>query len=572
VLFVFALSLSAQPLPNPARADAPTADPTPLPGVHFVHVATAGNIRNSWTYLDHPLLNGDNGAVVLVTQNYNPKGMDGTPNDEPIGVWYDTGENKWAIFNQDMTPMPPDAAFNVHIPVQDFTLFVHEATDGNSVANYTLLDHFMLNGTPGAMVFVTQNWNPSGEPGRYNPHVVGVEYREADQQWCILNLDGAPMTPEASFNVLVSSPDETAVVHIATTGNTSGYFTGLDDVRINGNPNALLTATQNKTPQGVENPHAIGVQYVGEHWYVFNQDSVNIPQNAAFNVLIPPTASAAFVHVASLANSQQYFTWLDHPLLNGNPDAIVLATQHGGPWGTPNDHNIGVWYDSWEDKWTILNQDEASMPADAAFNVYIPPIGANVFTHVVTPANRDGHETTISHPESNGEPFAVGLFTPNKNPAGLPGTYNDRATGILYHDAQQKATIYNEDMASELPLDAAFNVLIPGDEAIVFVHTTTIENTFGGGPFTYLDHPALNGNPNALVYVTHNRNPGGGSTGADIDQPLAVWYDGRAVYERWVISAQDFEHNDMPLDADFNVLVIANYATYLPLVLRSPSP
>ncbi|MCA1740779.1 MAG: hypothetical protein LC740_18750, partial [Actinobacteria bacterium] len=59
-------------------------------------------------------LNGNPNAVLYVTQNWNPGGREGgTYNDHPVGVWYDTNREKWAIFNQDRAAIPEGAAFNV---------------------------------------------------------------------------------------------------------------------------------------------------------------------------------------------------------------------------------------------------------------------------------------------------------------------------------------------------------------------------------------------------------------------------------------------------------------------------
>ncbi|MCA1731756.1 MAG: hypothetical protein LC751_20860, partial [Actinobacteria bacterium] len=80
----------------------------------FVHRATPENISANSTYLDNPLLNGNPNAVLYVTQNWNPGGREGgTYNDHPVGVWYDTNREKWAIFNQDRAAIPEGAAFNV---------------------------------------------------------------------------------------------------------------------------------------------------------------------------------------------------------------------------------------------------------------------------------------------------------------------------------------------------------------------------------------------------------------------------------------------------------------------------
>ena len=95
-------------------------DQPPAPGgvafdAVFVHRATAENISVNSTYLDNPLTNGNPNAVLYVTQDWNPGGSGGTYNNHPIGVWYDAGRKKWAIFNQDRANMPNGAAFNVAV-------------------------------------------------------------------------------------------------------------------------------------------------------------------------------------------------------------------------------------------------------------------------------------------------------------------------------------------------------------------------------------------------------------------------------------------------------------------------
>jgi hypothetical protein len=52
----------------------------------------------------------------------------------------------------------------------------------------------------------------------------------------------------------------------------------------------------------------------------------------------------------------------------------------------------------------------------------------------------------------------------------------------------------------------------PSQEGVVFdavfVHRATSENISSNS--AYLDHPLINGNPDAILYVTQNWNPGGG--------------------------------------------------------------
>jgi hypothetical protein len=81
----------------------------------FVHRATPENISANSTYLDDPLTNDNPDAILYVTQNWNPGGNGDTYNEHPIGVWYDSSRQRWAIFNQDREAMPDGAAFNVAV-------------------------------------------------------------------------------------------------------------------------------------------------------------------------------------------------------------------------------------------------------------------------------------------------------------------------------------------------------------------------------------------------------------------------------------------------------------------------
>lgn len=86
------------------------------------------------------------------------------------------------------------------------------------------------------------------------------------------------------------------------------------------------------------------------------------------------SSESVFVHRATPENISANSTYLDEPLANGNPDAVVSATQNwnpGGRSGTYNDHAIGVWYDADAGKWAIFNQDRQAMPEGTAFNVVV---------------------------------------------------------------------------------------------------------------------------------------------------------------------------------------------------------
>ncbi len=424
----------------------------------FVHAATATNTFGNYTLIDNPLTNGKPNAKILVTP------IDIT-NSHPIGVWYNG--TKWGIFNQDLAAMPVGASFHVFVIPETYAGgFVHQATATNISGHVTVIDHPLTNDNPNAIVFVTQNWNPGGGGGTYNNHNIGVYY--AAGKWRIFNQDLATMPTNAAFNVLVLVPPSDVFVHKATSANSSGNVTDIDHPLSNNDPNAIVFVTPNWNPGGgggTYNNHNIGVYYAGSpinKWSIFNQDMVTMPNNAAFNVLIPHPDASVFVHKATTANISGHTTPIDYPLTNNKPNAIILVTPNwnpGGVGGTYNNHPIGVYYSG--GRWRIFNQDLVAMPANAAFNVIVPRPGPGeaVFVHQASATNTIGHVTFIDHPLTNGNPTALVLVTPNWNPGGSGGTYNNHPIGVYYETSNGKWAIFNQDFGSMLN-GAAFNVYV----------------------------------------------------------------------------------------------------------------
>ncbi|MBN1667357.1 MAG: hypothetical protein JW862_09715 [Anaerolineales bacterium] len=537
------------------------------PGLHFLHIASAGNSVDHVTYLDHPVLNSNPDAVFQVTQVWNPNGLSGTYNNATIGIFYSVIEERWAIWNQDFSDISLEAAFNIHIPMFDSTSLVHDATVGNTAGIYTVLSHPLLDGNPMASVFVTQNYNPSGQPGVANPHEVGAWYSSCDGQWVIYNQDAANMPEGASFNVLIASPDEETLLHTTTADNTNNHVSRIDDERINGNPNAILTVTPSRSPECAlyPSPHPIGVYYFSGSWYIFNQDLTVMPEGIDFNIQIPPLESAAFTHVATSANIvEDVITVIDHPAVNGKPLVApqVTANWNPGGWGGfYNDHPIGVVYYEPAERWGIYNQDLKDMPIGAAFNVFVPPAGANNFHQFSSADNSSFNSTYLNHPQTNDYPGTYLFVTQSYDPLLYGGTSNPHPTGVWYDDLFDQHAIFNQDM-SNMPQDVSFNVFIPGPDSISFLHTATVGNSIGN--YTLLDHPLLNDNPYALAFVTQSWNPGGIIGGVYNDAEVGVWYS--IADQRWSIFNQD--GSLMPQGAAFNVLVFPQYKLFSPLITR----
>jgi hypothetical protein len=171
---------------------------------------------------------------------------------------------------------------------------------------------------------------------------------------------------------------EITFIHTATAANCRGDYTYLSSPSIDADPNAIVLVTQASDRESTGSAtyeHNIGVWYApgAQKWAIFDQDRAAVPRGATFEVTVPP-ASEKFVHHAELNNTAGNSTYLDDPLTNGNPDAVLSVTQNwnpGGSRGVYNNHPTGVLYDKVVKKWAIYNRDDAPIPDGAAFNVAV---------------------------------------------------------------------------------------------------------------------------------------------------------------------------------------------------------
>jgi hypothetical protein len=118
--------------------------------------------------------------------------------------------------------------------------------------------------------------------------------------------------------------------------------------------------------------------------------------------------------------------------------------------------------------------------------------------------------------------------------------------GVWYDANRGNWAVFHQDL-SPINRGEPFNINIvyePGP--FVFVHYNN--NTVGDE--TYINHPSTNENPDAVLKVTPNYNPGGGD-GILNNHPLRTHYDSES--EKWVILNTDSEL--LPNGAAFNVAV-----------------
>lgn len=169
----------------------------------ITEVASASNTKGNWMYIDSPTTNGDPSAFVNATVNWS---VSGVYDPHPLGTFYDTTAQKWAIFNEgSIDPVPQGAAFNLEVNASSvYGVILHTSTANNTSGNRTFIDELsQLNNSSQAIVFAMPNFNPQGQGGAYETHNLGLFYQHG--KWAIFNEDNAAMTTHLSFNVLVAS-------------------------------------------------------------------------------------------------------------------------------------------------------------------------------------------------------------------------------------------------------------------------------------------------------------------------------------------------------------------------------
>ncbi len=255
-------------------------------------------------------------------------------------------------------------------------MFVHTATAGNISADASFIDHPDLNNNPGAHLLVSHNWNPSGATGVYNTEATGLFYSDALNQWSVYNESGASMIEGASFNIYFGDSSDISL-HIADAANVGSLpgYSVINHPDANNNPNALIVLSTYYNPNSLRNNHNYGVWYdEGDgRWNIYTEDFADIPLDSAFFVGVNPTTAATAKHVATAGNISSNWTVIDHPLLNGDPDAMFVFTHNWGTSGTSAnvvmDNTMGVWYDG--SNWAIFTEDLTAMPQDAEFDIYV---------------------------------------------------------------------------------------------------------------------------------------------------------------------------------------------------------
>ena len=82
----------------------------------FIHTTATGNIGGNSSTLSNANINGQPNAQMVITHNFSLAGTGpGAFHNKALGVWFDSGAQRWKIFNQDGSAMPAGLVFNVMV-------------------------------------------------------------------------------------------------------------------------------------------------------------------------------------------------------------------------------------------------------------------------------------------------------------------------------------------------------------------------------------------------------------------------------------------------------------------------
>jgi hypothetical protein len=262
-------------------------------------------------------------------------------------------------------------------------VFVHTASAGNIAGDASFIDHPALNNNPNAKLIVTHSWNPPGSTGVFNEQFTGLFYSASENKWSVYNESGNAMIVGSSYNIYIGQGSDVNL-HIADLANQGAVdsYTVLNHPDLNGNPNAHLFITTYYNPNGLRNNHPYGVWYDvnTDRWIIYAEDFATIPLNSAFFYAVQPEIAQTLTHTADSGNTTANWTEIDHTLLNNNPNAIVLITHNWGLSGASSnvimDKAVGVYYFN-NSRWAIFTEDTSNMPLDIEYDImiYDPSLG-----------------------------------------------------------------------------------------------------------------------------------------------------------------------------------------------------
>lgn len=252
----------------------------------FSHTVTSGNIAGFVSYIDHPALNNNPSAKVLISHDLTG----GIYNNHSTGLYFSASEQKWSILYEEMINPTVGDKYSVYVQGTEGNIYTYTATGG---FYYELMDIPGLNNNPSANPILTTVW------GTYNPGNYSLQYSTTGDKWWIYHPNTTINIPTGTkFNILVepalvSYNPAISFMHQATSSTIIANYTEIDHPLLNNNPNALFVfshifAHTDVPNSGISCDHTLGIWYKSstERWTIFTEDHASFPVDAAFSIAL----------------------------------------------------------------------------------------------------------------------------------------------------------------------------------------------------------------------------------------------------------------------------------------------
>jgi hypothetical protein len=145
------------------------------------------------------------------------------------------------------------------------------------------------------------------------------------------------------------------------------------------------------------------------------------------------------------------------------------------------------------------------------------------FIDTASAANSASDYTSINNASINSDSNAIFLETPNW----LKYVYNPPQTAVWYNDINNTWNVYNENYDT-IPAGLTINLVTPTTHGTAFQFTNPTST--GNQISQPINNAAINGNPGALIFITHNWGTGYNGISVYDTSAVGVWCNGGIWY------------------------------------------
>lgn len=264
--------------------------------------------------------------------------------------------------------------------------------------------------------------------------------------------------------------------------------------------------------------------------YVITGAGVAYGNTVEFTTGAPIPTDGVFIHKVGAATTASK---LDDRGLDGNPNAIIMLTANYEGTNVYSPVPLAVNYAS--GKWSVVNQDGSSLPANANYNIYYTAPSKTAYRHTATATNTylgtSVYLTTLDHPLLNDKPNARLLATRVRGTS----TANSSSFGLFFTDGRWR--IYHQTVGKTIVPGTEFNIII---DDRVFSTLATAANISGN----YFNITPTLATVKSRVFVSNLWN------GVYNTSELGVWLNSG----KWSIFNQT--RTAMPVNSSYFVLAL----------------